>query len=114
MDAEVRNRRLTYVRTERVLRHHLEFAALIDELNALAPAVPLPPGEYACPSEETFYILIGLRYEGAPEVQLGIAPAVCVGTAVLNLNEEKEFGASLRLIRLLDRLLESGPGANPR
>jgi hypothetical protein len=33
------------------------------------------------------------------------SPAICGGTAVLNIKEEKEFVASLRLIRLLDGLL---------
>jgi hypothetical protein len=51
-------------------------------------------------------MLIGLRYGDVREVQLGIAPAFCVGTAVLNLEEETEFGASARLLRLLDGLLE--------
>jgi hypothetical protein len=35
-----------------------------------------------------------------------VAPGFCGGTAVLNLNEETEFGASDRLLRLLDTFLE--------
>jgi hypothetical protein len=93
------------LRSEKVVRGRADLARLTEVLNSLAPVTPLGEGEYACPSEESFYMLVELRYEGASEVQLGISPALCGGTAVLNIKEEKEFVASLRLIRLLDNLL---------
>jgi hypothetical protein len=93
------------VRSEKVVRSPADLNRLIKVLNSLAPVTPLGEGEYACPSEENFYMLVGLRYRGAPEVQLGISPAICGGTAALNIKEEKEFVASLRLISLLDGLL---------
>jgi hypothetical protein len=94
------------VRHERLLRRPADLAELTDALNALPPAVPWGEGEYACPEEGFFYTLIGLRYEGEPEAQLAVAPGFCSGTAVLNLKEDKEFGASSQLLRLLDDLVE--------
>jgi hypothetical protein len=96
------------VHHERVLRRPADLAELTDALNSLPPAVPWGEGEYACPEEGYFYTLIGLRYEGEPEVQLEVAPGFCSGIAVLNLTEDKEFGASRRLLRLLE------PGSSSR
>jgi hypothetical protein len=100
------DRGVKLIRTERVLRRLSELAELTEALNALPPAFPWGEGEYACPEGESVHRLIGLRYRDVPEVQVEIAPGFCGGTAVLNLNEETEFGASNRLLRLLDTFLE--------
>jgi hypothetical protein len=97
------------VRSEKVVRQRVDLTKLTDALNSLPPVTPLGDGPYACPSEEGFSMLVGLRYEGSSEVQLGIAPGVCGWTAVLNLEEEKEFVASVHLIRLLQGLLGLRP-----
>jgi hypothetical protein len=93
---------------ERVIRDRGDLTGLTAALNTLPPAVPWPEGEYACPEEEDFYELIGLRYADVPEVQIAVAPGFCSGTTVLNLKESKEFGDTLRLRRVLDGLFEKG------
>ena len=75
---KVRDRQVKFVRTERILHRRADLTRLTNELNSLPPVAPLE-GEYACPSEESFYMLIGLRYDRASEVQLGIAPGSAVG-----------------------------------
>jgi hypothetical protein len=95
---------------EGVIRDRRDLTRLTAALNALAPAAPVEEeGEYTCPESEPFYDLIELRYDGAPETKIAIEPDSCGGTAVLNLKEDKEFGASKQLLRLLDRLLEEKP-----
>jgi hypothetical protein len=94
--------------TETVLRSRVDLADLTDALNSLPPVTPLPEGEYACPSEESYYTLVGLRLEGSSEVQVGIGPGVCGGDSALNLQDEKEYVATPKLLRLLDALLEKG------
>jgi hypothetical protein len=114
---QVRHHKVEFARTERVLRRRRDLDKLTAALNSLPPAQPLPEGEfaflsegeYACPSEASFYMLIALRYGGPPEVQLGIAPGFCGGMAILNLEEETEFEASVQLIRLLDDILGLRP-----
>jgi hypothetical protein len=96
------------VPSETVLHYRVDLTKLTDALNSLPPETPLPEGEYACPSEESFYILVGLRYEGSSEVQVGVGPAICGGNAALNLQEEKGYVATPKLLRLLDRLLHHG------
>jgi hypothetical protein len=93
------------VPSETVLRHRVALTELTDALNSLPPMTPLPEGEYACPSEESIYILVGLRYEGSAEAHVGVGPALCGGYAALNLEDEKEYVATPRLLRLLDRLI---------
>jgi hypothetical protein len=98
------------VPSETVLHRGVVLTKLTDALNSLPPMMPLPEGEYAqgeyaCPSEESIYILVGLRYAGSSEVHVGIGPALCGGYAALNLENEKEYVATPRLLRLLDRLV---------
>lgn len=93
---------------ETVLHRGSVLTRLTDALNSLPPMTPLPEGEYAegeyaCPSEETIYILVGLRYPGSSEVHVRIGPAVCGGYAALNLEDEREYVATLRLLRLVTK-----------
>ena len=104
----VGGRRPKPVQSEKVLRHRVDLTKLTDALNSLPPVTPLPEGEYACPSEEDYYILVGLRYEGSSEVHVGIGPQACLGDTALNLQEETEFAANRNLLRLLYRLVETG------
>jgi hypothetical protein len=101
------------VPSETVLPRGVVLSKLTDALNSLPPPTPLPEGEYAegeyaCPSAESIYILVGLRYEVTSEVHVGVEPALCGGYAALNLEEEKEYVATPRLLGLLDRLLHPG------
>jgi hypothetical protein len=96
------------VLTETVLHYRVDLTRVTDALNSLPPVTPLPEGDYACPSEESYYILVGLRYEASSEVRVGIGPGVCGGDAALNLQDKKEYAATPRLLHLLDRLLHHG------
>ena len=58
------------------------------------------------PPRPTSAVLIGLRYEGSSEVYVGIGPGLCGGNAALNLQDEKEYVATPRLLHLLDGLLK--------
>jgi hypothetical protein len=105
---EVGGEKPRLVLSETVLHYRFDLTKLTDALNSLSPVTPLPEGEYACPSEVSYYILVGLRYEGSSEVQVGIGPGVCGGNEALNLQDKKEYAATPRLLRLLDRLLHHG------
>jgi hypothetical protein len=94
--------------TESVLHSRVDLAKLTDALNSLPPVTHLPEGEYACPEEEPFYILVGLRYAGSHEVQVEIGPGFCVGNSALNLQDEKEYVATPNLLHVLDALLANG------
>jgi hypothetical protein len=99
--------RLKPVVSERVLRYRVDLSKLTDALNSLPPMTPLPEGEYACPSEESYYALVGLRYGGSSEVHVEIGPAVCGGYSALNLQDEREYVATPRFLRMLNALLET-------
>jgi hypothetical protein len=103
----VRGEGVQFVLGERVLAPGGGLGKLTDALNSLPPVTPLPEGEYACPSEESYYALVGLRYSGSSEVQVRIGPAVCGGYAALNLQDEKEYVATAEFLRLLNVLLET-------
>jgi hypothetical protein len=92
---------------ERVLRSRADLAKLTEALNSLPPVTPLPEGEYSCEEEGNHYMLIGLRYDGSPEVHLGIGPQPCLGETVSNLQEGTEYEAAPQLLRLLTALFEA-------
>jgi hypothetical protein len=110
------------VLSETVLHSRVDLANLTNALNSLPPVTPLPEGEYACPSEESYYILVGLRFEGSSEVRVGIGPGVCGGDSALNLQDKKEYVATPKLLRLLracggggeSETVETSSGAPPR
>jgi hypothetical protein len=102
---KVRADRFKLILSEKVLRRRSDLGKLADALNSLPPITPFPEGTYACPEAENFYILVGLRYSGSSEVEVGIGPGFCGGITALNLQGEKEYGASTKLLDLLDALL---------
>jgi hypothetical protein len=93
---------------ETVLSSRVDLASLTDALNSLPPVTPLPEGEYACPEAEPYSALVGLRYGKSSEVQVEIGPGFCGGYSALDLQDGKEYGATTKLLRLLDALLEKG------
>jgi hypothetical protein len=105
---DVRAEGVKFVLSEKVLHFRGDLTKLTDALNSLPPVTPLPEGEYACPSEEAYYALVGLRYKGASEVQVAIGPALCGGYAALNLHDQREYVATPTFLRLLNALLEKG------
>ena len=104
----VRGRGVKFTLSEKILNRGGDLRRLTAALNALAPVTPLPEGEYACPEAEPYDALVGLRYGGSSEVQVEIGPGSCGGYSALNLQDKTEYGATSRLLRLLDALLGTG------